>query len=153
VAPEGAVFPVSYRVFSEVWTLAVKKAGLAKLDPRTRRLTLTPHSCRKFFMSKMKGAGVPGEIVEVLAGHSLYLGGAYARYSEEELAEAYLAGEPAITITRAAGIEKMEKRVRRQERQIEVLTREIKEILQAVEEAGGRVPLLEDFRRLQGDRG
>jgi len=152
VAPERFLFPVSYRTFQGVWVRAVGKAGLARHDPRTQRLTLPPHSCRKFFMSRMKGAGVPGEIVEVLAGHTLPLGGAYARYSEKELAEAYLAGEPAITITRAAGAEKLEKRVRRQERQIEALTREIREVLQAVEGAGGRVPLLERLQWLKTER-
>jgi|GEM_PF-1852799 integrase len=118
---EGLLFPVSYRTFQGVWALAVRKAGLEKHDPRTRRLVIPPHSCRKFFMSKMKGAGVPDEIVEVLAGHALNLGGAYARYTEEELAQAFLSGEPAVTITRAAGIEKLEVRLRRQEQQMEDL--------------------------------
>jgi hypothetical protein len=139
-----------------MWKLGMEKIGLPDRDPRTGRLTRTIHSTRSFFNTRMKMGGVPDFVVEGLLGHAGYLDGSYGvkkdRMGDEQLAEAYLAGEPAITITRAAGMEKMEKRLRRQEQQVEALMKEMKEILQVVE--GGKVPpLLEDLRALQDTKG
>jgi integrase len=123
--PDELLFPISYRTYHQVWLLALEKAGLSRLDPRTNHHTLTPHSCRKFFMSRLKASGVPDEVVEVLAGHALNLGGAYARYTEEELAAAYLQGERAVTLSKAAVNEKAEKRIR----ELEAHVQEVKEAI------------------------
>jgi integrase len=155
-AHETRLFPLSYRTAQGMWKLGMEKIGLPDRDPRTGRLTRTIHSTRSFFNTRMKMGGVPDFVVEGLLGHAGYLDGSYGvkkdRMGDEQLAEAYLAGEPAITITRAAGMEKMEKRLRRQEQQVEALMKEMKEILQVVE--GGKVPpLLEDLRALQDTKG
>ena len=80
-----------------IWRRCLKKAGLYKRDPNTGRVTISPHSLRKFFISRMKLA-VPDEIVESLVGHQGYLSGAYRRYTLQELKEWYIKGLPEIQI-------------------------------------------------------
>lgn len=91
------LFPFSREIISYVWRVLLKSAEIEKVDRQTHRRTITPHSCRKFFLSQMKKE-VPGEIVEALAGHAGYLSDAYRRYTEEELADYYLKGEHLVSL-------------------------------------------------------
>jgi integrase len=132
---DNLLFPVSYRVFQAIWMRAVRKAGLEKQDPKTGRLTMTAHSCRKFFMSKMKAGGIPEAVIEVLVGHQGYLAGAYSRYPEEELAEEYLKGEKFVTLIKAAAEERMSAKMRQQEARI----RELEENFRTLNEKFGGI--------------
>jgi len=144
------LFPITYSTFQDIWQRAVQKAGLEKLDPNTGRLTLTAHSCRKFFMSRMKAAKVPDAIVEKLVGHRGYLAGAYGRYYEEELTEEYLKGERFVTLQKAALTERQDKRIRELEGKLAGLTIQIEKVMEtaaSAEEAGRNLHKLEPIAR------
>ena len=91
------VFPFNKETAYMMWGSALKKAGLLKLDPQTKRKTMHPHVLRKFFRSKMATL-IPVDIVEALMGHEGYLTEVYRRYSQEDLAKFYGQGEPSLRI-------------------------------------------------------
>ena len=63
-----------------------------------KRFTLHPHSLRKFFKTQLISAGVPGPIVDRLVGHGRYLANEYELYTEEQLREWYIKGEPNLLV-------------------------------------------------------
>ena len=69
----------------------LKKLGLKqRLDPDSKRNELHPHSFRKYFFSKMIGAGVDRGIAERLMGHTFGLDGAYLHLNEDQVRKEYL---------------------------------------------------------------
>jgi integrase len=68
----------------------LKKLGLKeRLDPDSKRNELHPHSFRKYFFSKLIGAGVDRGIAEFFMGHSFGLDSAYLHIPEESLKTQY----------------------------------------------------------------
>jgi hypothetical protein len=94
-AADKRIFPFSDSVAEMMFTNAIKKLGLHKVDTQTGRGQFRIHMLRKFFMSQMK-LKIPVEIVEALCGHSGYLSEAYRRYSRAQIAEFYLKGESVL---------------------------------------------------------
>ena len=94
---DDRVFPFSDSVAEMMFTNAIKKLGMSKVDPRTGRQAFRIHLLRKYFMSQMK-LKIPEVIVEALCGHSTYLSDAYRRYTPSQMAEFYLQGEPALYV-------------------------------------------------------
>lgn len=94
---DGRIFPFSSSVPIHMWNNALRKAGLENHDKGTGRRTLHIHMLRKVFSSRMKLV-VPQVIVEALMGHEGYLDDAYRRYTEAEIKEWYLKGEPHLYI-------------------------------------------------------
>jgi integrase len=86
------VFPFIYANISKMWILAVEKSGLLKKDTETGRITLRLHNLRKYF--RTYGHWSNTDYPEILMGHQ----GIYARYSEEQLAQAYKLAEPHLSI-------------------------------------------------------
>lgn len=82
-----------------IWKLALEKAGLLDKDKRTGRVTIHPHTLRKFFRSQMS-MKIPVDIVEALMGHEGYLTEVYRRHTPKQLGEFYLKAEPKIAIFR-----------------------------------------------------
>lgn len=91
------LFPFSVGNGEAIWNGALAAAGLAERDPRTGRMTRTPHSLRGFFSSQL-GLTCPEPIVQVLVGHEGYLTDAYRRYTKTQLGEHYLEAEHHVLI-------------------------------------------------------
>jgi integrase len=84
------LFPFSTSVAQQMWTIAVKNAGLEEKDEVTGRNKLHIHQTRKFFLSQLK-LSCPPEIVEGLAGHSGgYLEESYRRHPQKQVIEYFL---------------------------------------------------------------
>jgi intergrase/recombinase len=67
------------------------KLGLRqKLDPSSFMHELHPHSFRKYFFTKLIGAGVDRGVAEYLMGHKFGLDNAYLRMDEEHLRKEYM---------------------------------------------------------------
>lgn len=94
---DTSLFPFTPNNARVVWNKAVQKAGLEVRDRHTSRRTLHPHSLRKYYRTKMAGAGVPVDVVEALLGHSAYLD-EYRRYSKQDLVGYYRRGVHALMV-------------------------------------------------------
>lgn len=94
---DNRLFPVAKATVQSIYIRGLQKAGLYEVDAKTNRATITSHSLRKFFLSQMKTA-MPGEMVEMLAGHSGYLSDAYRRYPKDQVREAYLNAEYTVCL-------------------------------------------------------
>lgn len=71
--------------------LPLMKLGLRqKLDPSSFMHELHPHSFRKYFFTKLIGAGVDRGVAEYLMGHKFGLDNAYLRMDEERLRKEYM---------------------------------------------------------------
>lgn len=121
------VFPFTTGNMRGVFNTALDNSGLKKTDRRTGRNTIHPHGLRKCFISWLKLAGCPEDIVESLAGHQGYLSVAYRRYGEGQLREQYQKYSHVLTIE-DYGYEKrkqLEERVGGQADRILALEREL----------------------------
>ena len=94
---DNRVFPLSQATVSLMLKNALIKAGLANQDPITKHFGISPHSFRAYFISQLKLA-MNHEIVEMLAGHQGYLSDAYRRYPKDQVREAYLKAEYAVSL-------------------------------------------------------
>ena len=120
------LFPLGPRALEGIWALALEKARLARSDPVTGRRTITPRAARSFFAGQM-GKVLPATVVEELMGRAGRLPGRGRRYTDEELARAYLEGEAAVTLHRSHGKERMARRVAELERLVRLLGEEARE--------------------------
>jgi hypothetical protein len=107
----GLLFALGSRSFEQVWARALSRAGLGRSDPVTGRRTLPPRSTRQFFADRM-GTVLP----EALVGELMGRGRPPPLSTEEELAAAYLRGEPAITLHRSLREERVSRKIARLER-------------------------------------
>ncbi|HVN65279.1 MAG TPA: site-specific integrase [Methanomicrobiales archaeon] len=110
------LFPLGPRAFGEIWGLALERARLAGPGPAGGRRALTPRAARRFFEGQV-GMVLPGPVVAALLGKP----GRAPRYTDEELAAAYLEGEQAVTLHRRHGKERMARRVAELERLVRLL--------------------------------
>ena len=87
--------PMSYQnleyIIKNVFSKITSKEG--------KRYKLHAHSLRKWFKTQLISAGVPGPIVDRLAGHSRYLAREYELYTEDQLREWYKKGMYALIIS------------------------------------------------------
>jgi integrase len=92
------LFPFSGTNYRSIWNLALKKAGLHEVDPKTRRVSLRPHNLRKFF--RTYGRWGNPDVAEALMGHTSGLNSVYTRLDQAEdiLREEYLRVEPNLSI-------------------------------------------------------
>jgi integrase len=120
------LFPLGPRAFEQVWALALSKARVERFDPVTHRRTITPRAARRFFAERMRTA-LPEPPVGEMLGNARHVPGPYRRYTDEELAGAYLKGEPAITLHRSHRKERVTKRIADLERLVGILHEKIGE--------------------------
>jgi integrase len=92
------VFPDAYNplenagrngLYSLIYRVLVKLGLHEKLDPDSRMYELHPHAFRKYFFSKLIGAGVDRGVAEYFMGHRFGLDNAYLRMDEERLRKEY----------------------------------------------------------------
>jgi integrase/recombinase XerC len=76
-------------LYMDVRRILQKTGLLARIEPDSKRNQLHPHSFRKYFFSKLIGAGVDRGIAEHFMGHSFGLDNAYLHLSEDEMKKAY----------------------------------------------------------------
>lgn len=93
------VFPFTGSNFRKHWGNALKKAGLFEKDSKTSRMTIRPHTLRKFF--RTYGRWKTPDVAEALMGHTSGLTAIYARFDQAEdiLREGYLEAEPNLSIS------------------------------------------------------
>lgn len=84
------VFPFKENNARSIWNGLIEKAGYNQKDERTGRYKVHIHGLRNFFNVNFSKHNK--DIAEVLMGHEGYCGGAYSKYTEEELKEEYLQG-------------------------------------------------------------
>ncbi|MBI1978534.1 MAG: site-specific integrase [Candidatus Aenigmarchaeota archaeon] len=77
-------------ILNNVFKKVSKKEG--------KRYGLHAHSLRKFFKTQLISAGVPGPIVDRLAGHARYLSREYELYTEDQLKEWFLKGMKTVEL-------------------------------------------------------
>ena len=76
----------------------IKTLGLnSKLDPDSKRNQLHPHCLRKYFFSKLIGAGVDRGISEQFMGHKFGLDSAYLQLTDSQLREKWAQAEADFT--------------------------------------------------------
>ena len=115
------LFPFSYRVLLDMWTRAVTKAGLRKIDRGTGRLTLRPHACRKFFSSVLSKTNIGDTFIESLLGHESGVKHIYKNYTEQDVFERYQSAESAVTIHKGDVTRRLEEHQERITRQTEII--------------------------------
>jgi len=94
---DNRLFPYAVMTVHRKWTNALKDAGLFERDPITKRITIHPHSLRKYFRVCC-GKIVSQDVAEALIGHQQGLNAIYGRYSEEQLAEEYRKCEDSLLL-------------------------------------------------------
>ena len=72
-------------LYMEIYRVLKKLGLLSRSDPDSKRNELHPHCFRKYFFSKLIGAGVDRGVAEHFMGHNFGLDNAYLHQSEEEL--------------------------------------------------------------------
>lgn len=95
---DNRIFPIGKNSAENVMRSALKRAGLYKVDPDTGRTTIHYHLFRKYFVSQMTVAEIPGKYVEFFVGHLDELDRAYNKQAVDKLLEVYLRGEPHLRI-------------------------------------------------------
>jgi len=91
------LFPFTPSTIRYSWNRLLERADLDSTDEQTKYHTYHVHVLRKFFRTYMSLI-IPYDIVEALLGHEGYLTTCYRRYSEEQLGQFYLKGEPNILV-------------------------------------------------------
>jgi hypothetical protein len=77
-------------LYMDVYRVLRKLGLLERLDPDSKRNQLHPHSFRKYFFSKLIGAGVDRGIAEHFMGHSFGLDNAYLHMDDDLLKMEYM---------------------------------------------------------------
>jgi integrase len=123
---ENLLFPLGTRTFEQIWALALSKARLERLDPVTKRRTIPTHATRRFFADRMRMA-VPGPAVAGMMGRAGHLPTGPYRYTEQELAGAYLEGERAVTLHRSRRRDRVTQKIAKLEQLVAALQERIGE--------------------------
>ena len=98
VVDPNILFPFGRKTISKAFSVALKKAGLWNPDEFTNVNGITLHSFRSFFRSQM-GLAVPGDVCEILIGHSNRLNRAYVRLPLDQLRDKYIEGMDMVTVS------------------------------------------------------
>ncbi|MDD1667392.1 MAG: site-specific integrase [Methanomicrobiales archaeon] len=117
----GRLFPLGTRAFGEVWARALAKARLDRPGAATGRSGLTPRSSRRFFAAQM-GMVLPEPVVRALMGRTPCY-----PYTGEELEQAYLQGERAVTLHTSRRGERVSRKIADLERLVGALQERVGE--------------------------
>lgn len=104
---DNRLFPFTDNVVYAAWERALRAADLHSRDRKTNRIQINIHLLRAFFTSQLKLA-VPGDVVELLAGHRGYLSDAYRRYSRKQVQDLYRKGVPYVTVMIPADVRELQ---------------------------------------------
>jgi len=116
---EDTVFPFSYVVANYHFTKALRKAKLLSRDHSTKRMTITIHALRGYFLSQIK-TKIPEFVAEAMAGHLSGIRLVYKNYSQKQLAEFYLKGESALLVNQdMAKLDMLSEQVDKKDRQVQ----------------------------------
>ena len=130
------VFPFSKSTAEKLWRQAIEKAGLVEIDKSTKRKTLTPHSLRKYFRTRLVHAKLPEEFINPLMGHGRSsLKQIYTKFSEEEILEMWKRAERELSVfgtIESEEIEQMKKKLEEKERELERKEKELEEKLKDI---------------------
>jgi len=95
---DNRLFPFCYTTAFEGWHRLLRKAGYHEKDRTTGRVRMHIHVLRAYFKNRLITANVQERLIEKLMGHIGYVGGAYDKFSIQELAEAYKRGEKELLV-------------------------------------------------------
>jgi len=91
------IFPFTYNTADVAWKKLLKKTGLYKIDERTKRITMSIHSLRKYAKTRML-YHMPEVEVNYIIGHRRYLSGEYERPEIERVAKSYKKAEGELSV-------------------------------------------------------
>ena len=91
------IFPFTYTTALHMWHRLLEQSGFNEKDSGTDRYKRHIHTLRKFFRVYLSPKA-SADITEILMGHQDSLGNVYRRFSDDQLAKAYLKAMPDISI-------------------------------------------------------
>jgi integrase len=125
---EDYIFPFCKSSVYAAWDAACKAAGHYTKDEKTRRNQLNIHRLRGFFKTQTMTV-IPGEISELLLGHSDAYGNAYNGLSDSKLEQEYQRCESALTVASPHGIARQ---MEKQAEEVALLKNEIRDLRDAL---------------------
>jgi len=128
---EGLLFPFKSSTFNFIWRNALDKAGMLRIDSRTKWATLKPHNLRKYFRVIVGRYG--RDEAEALMGHQTGLNRVYARFEglsgEKRLEEIYRQAIPGLSIRETKEVsevlERIESKARAKDGRIKALEQQL----------------------------
>jgi integrase len=124
MSDDGRLFPISKESFIDMWKRALIKSKLLKIDSRTNRMTMHPHSLRKYF--RTRGQWTLPDAAEALLGHIQGVEGVYARYDQAEdvLIKCYLEAEQHLSVNaNSKTITDLRQNLTKQDNDVQILTK------------------------------
>lgn len=134
------VFPINYSNVRAKFQRALKKAGVDRRDPSTRRHELHLHALRKFFRTRLPQGGVGSDVAGIIMGHRTGLDPSYLRLTTDELEQHYRKAEHMLWIHRKPPINAAE--LKQLETENMQLRDELRELRGMVERAGAALDCL-----------
>jgi integrase len=127
---DDRLFPHGYTTAFKSWHRCLKKAGYHDLDPTTGIVKMHIHVLRAYFKNRMLSAGIQERIIEILLGHIGYVGGAYDKFSIDELTAAYTKAENHLCIfsTQSKDVTDLNEKMQEKDKQIEKMQQHISDI-------------------------
>ena len=101
---DDRIFPFSYSIAYKGWHRLLRKANFLDkenkvgVDPGTGIARMHLHVLRAFFKNRLISANIQERYIETILGHIGYVGGAYDKYDDKTLADAYSQGEHALLV-------------------------------------------------------
>ena len=147
-APEkdNRVFPFSRQTAYWIWGSAVRKAGLKEIA-ETNRMTLTFHSLRRYFRTRLTGQ-LEESVIEMLMGHEGYLRDSYLRLTPEQIGEQYLKVEEALQMSSVEAISSRLRRIEDENAELRSMLNEIIIMFDLKERYGYKESLQRNLRKL-----
>jgi integrase len=126
-------------LYMDVYRVLKKLGILSRLDPESKRNQLHPHSFRKYFFSKLIGAGVDRGIAEHFMGHNFNLDNAYLHMNDEQLKQAYMKAKDEFTFLTDQKLDREnQKRVDELQEQLKEKTTELAGVYQRIARLEGQ---------------
>lgn len=126
---DDRIFPYTEATLQRMWNRLLKKSGYTKKDEMTGHYEFHLYTLRKFFSKKMKSVCAEA-MVENMMGHEGYMNRPYDPYTDEELAEEYLAGMHSLYIfqtpANADDVESLKEQMEIMQHQMEQLIKQTK---------------------------
>ena len=149
---DDRIFPFSYSIAYKGWHRLLRKANFLDkknkvgIDPSTGIARMHLHVLRAFFKNRLISANIQERYIETILGHIGYVGGAYDKYDDKTLADAYSQGEHALLVFTStpdlsgvhAEMKEKDQRISDLERTMQELKAQVIEMrLERIEKANG----------------
>ena len=133
---DDRVFPFSYSIAYKGWHRLLRKANFLDkknkvgVDPSTGIARMHLHVLRAFFKNRLISANIQERYIETLLGHIGYVGGAYDKYDDKTLADAYSQGEHALLVfTSSPDLSGVHSELKEKDKQIQELRNQMQKLM------------------------